>query len=74
MATDEQKLNYCEDKLRKVTINLFNKTITGEEFTILFGKYSKCVQYYRKKLNKSDLFKNNEDVDGNELLEFKKKF
>jgi len=67
--TDEEKLKYCEDKLRQVTINLFKKTITSEEFTILFDKYSKYVQHYRQKLNKPDLFKDDKDkVDDDELL------
>jgi len=67
--TDEEKLKYCEDKLRQVTVNLFKKTITSEEFTILFDKYSKYVQHYRQKLNKPDLFKDDKDkVDDDELL------
>jgi|688.fasta_scaffold306543_3 hypothetical protein len=68
--TDEEKLKYCEDKLRQVTINLFKKTIISEEFTILFDKYSKYVQHYRKKLNKPDLFKDDKDKvdDDDELL------
>ena len=68
--TDEEKLKYCEDKLRQVTINLFKKTIISEEFTILFDKYSKYVQHYRQKLNKPDLFKDDKDkVDDDELLQ-----
>ena len=68
--TDEEKLKYCEDKLRQVTINLFKKTIISEEFTILFDKYSKYVQHYRQKLNKPDLFKDDKDKvdDDDELL------
>jgi hypothetical protein len=68
--TDEEKLKYCEDKLRQVTVNLFKKTITSEEFTILFDKYSKYVQHYRQKLNKPDLFKDDKDKvdDDDELL------
>ena len=67
--TDEEKLKYCEDKLRKVTIYLFNQTITSEEFTILFDKYNKYVQHYRQKLNKPDLFNDDKyKVDDDELL------
>ena len=67
--TDEEKLKYFEDKLRQVSINLFKKTITSEEFTILFDKYSKYVQHYRQKLNKPDLFKDDKDkVFDDELL------
>lgn len=67
--TDNEKLELCEKKLKMATINLFSKKITSEEYTIIFDKYTPYIKYYRRKLNKPDLFESNKDDDPDELLQ-----
>ena len=62
--TDNEKLECYERKMKQVTIDLFSKKITSEEFAKKFDKYCFVVNYYRKKLNKLDLFENN-NTDNN---------
>jgi len=67
--TDNEKLEFCEKKLKMATINLFTKKITKEEYTKIFDKYCPYITYYRRKLNKSNLFElTKNDSDDDELF------
>ncbi len=66
MNTDEEKLNYCENKLKKITNDFVSHKINSEEFNQSFIKYGSLVEFFRKKLNKPQLFKNDEDFEDNE--------
>ena len=68
--TDQQKVEYLENKLRQLTFDLFAKTITKEYFKEKFQKYSIPLRHYQKKLKQPDLFydENTEEKDQNELL------
>lgn len=56
--TDQQKLEYYQKILKRITVDLFTKKITITEFTKNFDEYSMAVEYYRKKLNQPCLFEN----------------
>ncbi len=73
MKSEEEKLEYCEKKLKQITIDRVNHKLSGEEFTNLFVKYGNLVEYYRHKLNKPPLFHNqnveDEEENKDELLQ-----
>ena len=69
---DKEKMEYFENKLKQVTIDLFLKKINNDEFSPKFDKYCAYVNHYRRKLNMPLMFQenkndNNED-DDDELL------
>ena len=66
--TDNEKLELCEKNLKRLQLIYFQKKITSEEYTIIFDKYSLYVKYYRRKLNKPDLFDSEKDDKPDELL------
>jgi len=54
--SDKEKLQYLEERMKKVTIDLFTKKITANEFEEKFNLYCNAVSHLRKTLNMPDLF------------------